>query len=922
MSIVDDISLLLLFKADASQAKGEISSLRGAVREGVQGVAQDFANSAGGVGRFTASLGPAGLGVAAVTGALAAGGAAFVAWMSHAVEAGSRLHDLSLETGLSVETLSALEGQLKQSGSSAESLGNAVFFMHKNLGAAAEGNKELKRTFADLGIKDVDAALRDTDGSLRTVLSALGKLTDEGVRDRLGAEALGKAYKDLRVFIADTGGDIEETIRKAKEAGVVVSDVAANNLDELGDKVDEVHHKAEVFSTNVAGVMAPEIIKAIDDVTTAIAGIGTTWEQVGLAGAVAIARMRGAAEGMAKWWKGDTWSPWELGKQVEQGADDAELGAATDFFLNKFNPPKPKAPRGGGVSLSRGGGGGGKDKAAAERLKAIQLDEKEFDADFRRESDALERDYRRRLDTLDQFTEDELSLLGTWISGKREIFDREEKEIRRSTKNEAERETKLRDLASKRIAAEDEYERRANAARDKREEEERRAKETRADALLNVAQAVGRQRIAAIEATVALEVRRESDAAREIGDIQLASHDRATRRLKERLENEQAGSAEYRNIQGEIAVMEVERATLAEDVAARVELAKKREVEAERQRFAELRKLLSDARIDGLEIGRSEIQGSARDDVYQTRKERLSVIRVLADNEREIAEEYHAQTLRDLEEDKRINLERAKTEAERVEALKLYHEQRENEMRRHQQALGKINAQQKDDEEGQDPFHSLKDIWRDFRDESEESEDSISNSVESLSNRVAGSLHNMVGALRQAYVASLLNGEGMGKALKKALAEQLAEISAECMIQGLKHSAYALGSLAFGDFGGAARHAVAAAAFFGAAAATGYGAGKLAQSAGLQGSGSTAGQAIAASGPTEERDRTIREGRTGGSPNPGANQQAVAPSIAHVPITLTLDSHVLEQKIVHIYRSNGSFRGEVRADVLNEAPSY
>lgn len=859
----NDLALLFHIRSDSSQAKADISGFRGAVQKETQAVVQDFAGMTGGAGRLASALGPVGLGFAAVTGAVIAGVSAFGAYVSKAVEMGSHLHDLSLETGLSVETLSGLEGQLKQSGAQVDDLSNLVFLLHKNLGSAAEGNKEFKRTFEQLGIKDVDAALRDTEGTLRTVLKSLGQLTDEGVRDRLGAEAMGKAYKNLRVFIADTGGDIEEVIRKAKESGEVVSDIAANNLDELGDKWDEVHHKADVFTTNFVGIMAPELTKALDDISVALTGNLTSWEDWALGAAIEVARVRGALEGMANWWRGDTWSPWELGKQVEQGADAAELGAAITYVENKLNPPKPKpSSGGGGLGARRGGGRGGKDKAAAGRLKDIQLDEKEFDTDFRRESDALERDYRRRLDNLDQYVEGELSLLETWIAGKREIFDREETELRRSTKNADERERKLRELNEKRVAASDEYDRKRNALEDKREEEQRRASEARADALLDVDKAVAQQRIATIEHVTELGIKRESDAAKEIGDIQLASQDRAAQRLKERLANEKEGSAEYRQIQGEIAVMEVERATLAEEVAYRIEVAKKREVEAERDRLRELRRLREDAEAEGLEIRRAEITGAARDDVYQTRGERRATIRALADADRALEEARHKANEKALEDFRDDMLRRAKTEAERVEALTIYHKRVENEYRRHQQKLGEIQAGQKAAEEALDPLRSLKKIWEDFKNNVENANDSIANSVESMADRVVDSLQNMEGALRQGIVAHYLYGESLGVALKKALAEQLAEISAECWVQGIKHSAYALGSLAFGNFGAAAKHAAAAGAFFAAAAATGKGASALAKSAGLRGmsSGTSAGSAVASTAEPTPRNQTFNYG--------------------------------------------------------------
>jgi hypothetical protein len=854
-----------------------------------------------------------------VSGIAVSAAGALTAMTVKGVELGSRLHDLSLETGLTVETLSGLQFQLKQSGSSVESLGNAVLFMHKNLGAAAEGNKNLKATFAALGIKDVDAALKDTDGALRTVIKSLGEMTSEGERDRRGTEALGKGYKDLRVFIADTGGDIDEAMRKAREAGVVMSGEVAGNLDNLGDAWDRLSNKMSVMGANFAGTVAPELTKALDDIGSALSANLTDWETWAQGMAVETGRARGAARGIAQWWHGDTWSPWSLGKDVEQGADAGEVSAMTDMVWNKLHPQQPKKQDGGGGGLApRGGGGkkGGADKDAQRRLKEIQLDEKDFDADFKREGDALERDYQRRLDTLEQFTAEEIDLLDKWIKEKRAVFDREEAEVRRSAKNEAERELKVREIEQKRTAAEDEYASKRNAAEDKLEEERRRVAEAKADALLKIDEAVGKKRIAAIQGVADLGIKKESDAAKEIGDIQLDLHDKQTQRLKDRLEQEREWSVEYKRIQGELGVAEVERAALIEEVERRVVAAKKQEVEAERQRLEQLRQLRAQARAEGIDIERMEIEAAANDGTYQTRAARLSIIRALADNERKAEEEQHAQRRQDIENLKRDNLERAKTEAERVEALKAYDAQIENETARHQLALGGIKQPQTKEEDAQDPFKPLKDLWGDFKDQSKNSSDSIGKSVESMANTVANSIHAMGGALKQGIAANLLYGESLGKALKKALAEQLAEISAEATIQGLKHAAYALGSLAFGDFGGAARHAAASAGFFALAAATGMAASGFATSAGLKGgTGAAAGSAVASTGSASRTaPQPIVEGRTGGAANPNL------PQPIHILVSTrnVNDPGVLSETVVNVISNHPDARDAVVEHVASD----
>lgn len=110
---------------------------------------------------------------------------------------------------------------------------------------------------------------------------------------------------------------------------------------------------------------------------------------------------------------------------------------------------------------------------------------------------------------------------------------------------------------------------------------------------------------------------------------------------------------------------------------------------------------------------------------------------------------------------------------------------------------------------------------------------------------VVGAFHGMAEAATDAVQAWILYGGSLGKALKQALAAELAAIAARAAIQAALHAAYAIGSLAFGNFAAAAQHGLAAAKFAAVAALTGIAARGLAVSAaGAQSGGVTAGSAF------------------------------------------------------------------------------
>lgn len=75
------------------------------------------------------------------------------------------------------------------------------------------------------------------------------------------------------------------------------------------------------------------------------------------------------------------------------------------------------------------------------------------------------------------------------------------------------------------------------------------------------------------------------------------------------------------------------------------------------------------------------------------------------------------------------------------------------------------------------------------------------------------SLNGIAGALAEGVASWALYGGSFAKAMKQALAALGAKIAAEAIMMAAIHAAYAIGSLAFGDFGAAAKHAIAAAKF-------------------------------------------------------------------------------------------------------------
>jgi hypothetical protein len=90
-----------------------------------------------------------------------------------------------------------------------------------------------------------------------------------------------------------------------------------------------------------------------------------------------------------------------------------------------------------------------------------------------------------------------------------------------------------------------------------------------------------------------------------------------------------------------------------------------------------------------------------------------------------------------------------------------------------------------------------------------------------------GSLQLATSSAMGAWISGSMS---LGLAIKKGIGDALGALASQLAVESLKHGAYAIGSLAFGDFSGAARHGAAAAAFGSGAVAAAVAARKLGSS--------------------------------------------------------------------------------------------
>lgn len=636
-----DVGLLFKIKADSAQAKQEITSLRGTVTKEIGGLTSGLASSAAGnlgifgavanslsraligvsqsagpateatkkigeesgkAGAEVASLtsdvstttttlkqfaGTAGLavgGIVALAGAAVGAATAAFSLAKSAAEAGSRINDLSIKTGLSAETLSGLDLQAKQSGTSIEALSTGVFALQKNMAAAADGNKELATTFKDLGV-DVKGT---TDGALRQLFKSLAAIPDEGRRNAEGAKVMGRAYQELSVLFKDVDGDMDAVIKRAREMGLVISGEAAAAADKFGDDLDRLNAKLAGISREIGMVLVPAVNDAMNSISGSLAANQSSWtswaEHV-----VNIVRNVGKAIQLIAAFQS---SPWEgIGElRAQSGADadrayiaglmkDPDLAnerARMSAVSNRSKmPPFDFSPSGksGGGKKGGGGGGGAKKEPDSNQLEITRQETERF---YKEQEEIVNRSYERQLKTIEEFTEEQVTLEQRRSTALRALLIEEMAKI--TEKGEA-RKNKERTINEEIAALEEQTQRAIIQIRDKGAEEAEKIEQARREKFEASRKAEDDLKIARIEVEVQERTKTESKAEDEITAIRLDALARRVELMKIEQAAFRAGSEEHLKIQGELAAAESEKTRIAEEGAQRRIEAVRRETE-------------------------------------------------------------------------------------------------------------------------------------------------------------------------------------------------------------------------------------------------------------------------------------------------------------------------------------------------------
>lgn len=169
--------------------------------------------------------------------------------------------------GTTVENVQELDYVAESSAISIESMHDSMEKMFANSSKAANGNKQLAETFAELGINAATFSKLDASDQFDKIALAIEKIPNEADRMRIAMEIFGRSGKEIANIWAEGSEGLAKMREDARKFGLF-SQADADAATEYGDRLTDLQYAFKGIKNVVGGqLLAPltDIIVAMRD---------------------------------------------------------------------------------------------------------------------------------------------------------------------------------------------------------------------------------------------------------------------------------------------------------------------------------------------------------------------------------------------------------------------------------------------------------------------------------------------------------------------------------------------------------------------------------------------------------------------------------------------------------------------------------
>lgn len=180
---------------------------------------------------------------------------AIAGWGQQLLNAGDELQKMSVRTGQSVETLSALKYAADLSGASLDEVQTALGKLSAKAVEAATGNKQSALAFEALGVsvKNANGGMKSSLDIMGEVGDALNEISDNTVRTAMAREIFGKNADSLVPFLLS----MRETTSEAERMGAVLSGSLAAQSEVFNDNVSRLQYQLRGMGNTILAELLP-----------------------------------------------------------------------------------------------------------------------------------------------------------------------------------------------------------------------------------------------------------------------------------------------------------------------------------------------------------------------------------------------------------------------------------------------------------------------------------------------------------------------------------------------------------------------------------------------------------------------------------------------------------------------------------------
>jgi hypothetical protein len=205
------------------------------------------------------------LGVIGLAGAAVGAAAGLSKLVMSAADTAGDLVDMSLKTGIGVETLQELKYVGEQTGTSLESITGSMTKLKRAMGDVGT-NKAMAENFEKLGVSvyDANGNLRKSEDVFNDTIAALGQMTNETERDSLAMDIFGRSAVELNPLIKAGADGIAALTAEAHTMGAVMGEDAVFGLEGFGDSVASLKAGFEGIVAQVGSAVLPIFVELIN----------------------------------------------------------------------------------------------------------------------------------------------------------------------------------------------------------------------------------------------------------------------------------------------------------------------------------------------------------------------------------------------------------------------------------------------------------------------------------------------------------------------------------------------------------------------------------------------------------------------------------------------------------------------------------